>query len=91
MQEPEEICRAMFKFLGEPWEHGVLSFNDHDQGFGNEDPVLRGTFTFEPHLFDPKAISKRDVNLVRPILATVMRRTGYTFESAYRDTNVIVS
>jgi hypothetical protein len=41
VQHPEPVLRAVFEFLGEPWEPRVLAFDEFDHNFGTEDRVMR--------------------------------------------------
>ena len=40
-EQPEEVLRPLFEFLGEPWEPEVLEFYRFQHDFGFEDSIIR--------------------------------------------------
>lgn len=75
--DPEGRLRALFSFLGEPWEPAVLDFNGKLHDGGLEDHRVSATTRFEDnsgkHRRLPLALQARMWEVVRP----VMLRAGY--------------
>ncbi|MGB7293165.1 MAG: sulfotransferase [Thermodesulfobacteriota bacterium] len=65
---PEKNLQAMFKFLGERWESGVLNYNNFEHGFGTEDPVVRGTKGFMTNFGNWKAFNQKQLSAIIPIV-----------------------
>lgn len=76
--EPEPKVRAIFEFLGEPWEERVMSFYEQDHDKGNEDGragATRGFSVSKGHYEGWPAELKA---ACEPIAAPVLRALGYT-------------
>lgn len=78
MRSPEMTLRTLFQFLNETWDETVLRFNDSPHSTGSEDPIVRGTRGFEPHFYDPNALTTTQQRSVIPILKDAMLQLGYT-------------
>jgi len=78
--KPEETLKSLFDFLGEPWEQGVLNYNDFGHGFGTEDPVVRGTTGFIHNFGNWNGFSQDQLSVIIPIVEKEMSILGYNME-----------
>lgn len=77
IRHPEETLRAVFRFLGEPWEPGVLDFNRHVHVHGLEDHHVSTTTTFEDNTGKHRRLPQPQQVKMWDIVGPVMRTFGY--------------
>ncbi|MDZ7266529.1 MAG: sulfotransferase [candidate division KSB1 bacterium] len=77
--EPEKQCRALFAFLGEPWEEQVLQFykQQHTSAPGLEDPIAATSRGFTPSVGNYHKLPETTVARMRAEAGDVLRALGY--------------
>jgi len=77
--EPEKHCRALFEFLGEPWEEQVLQFHQHEHTSapGLEDPIAAMSRGFTPSVGNYRKLPAETVARMQAEAAEVLRELGY--------------
>jgi hypothetical protein len=80
VQNPEQTLRAVFNFLGEPWEPAVLEYDRLEHNFGAEDPVAWGMRGFNLNWGSFRALKTQQLETVVPILRDVSAQLGYSLE-----------
>lgn len=75
VEDPERELRALFGFLGEPWEPAVLDFNRFPHDAGVEDHKVSATWTFEDgrgkHRELPEAVQRAMWEVVGPTMLSL--------------------
>jgi hypothetical protein len=74
---PEPTVRAVFTFLGEPWEPGVLDFNDHPHTSGLEDHHVSTTTRIEDQTGKHRTLPADTQAAMSEVARTTMIRAGY--------------
>ncbi|MEQ1564239.1 MAG: sulfotransferase [Myxococcota bacterium] len=77
VQRPEEVLRALFTFLDEPWEPAVLDFNRfaHDAGF--EDHRVTSTWKIEDNRGKHRELPAELIARITEVIAPTQVALGY--------------
>lgn len=77
--EPDQQCRALFAFLGEPWEEQVLQFyqQEHTSAPGLEDPIAATSRGFTPSVGNYRKLPAEIVARMQAEAGEVLRDLGY--------------
>jgi len=78
--EPERarsVLQELFSFLGEPWEPGVLEYNNFHHDWGTEDPIVTGTNAIFDNRGKYKILDETKRKKIRPVLREIMDALDY--------------
>lgn len=82
VEAPEAQLQAVFAWLGEPWEPGVLDFNRHPHDAGYEDHVVSSTWKVEDNRGRHRALAAPLQARMWAVVRETMGALGYA-ERAY--------
>jgi len=78
--DPQKYIPPLFAFLGEPWEPGVLNFNERQHDFGLQDDIIASTRTFTPRTGNYKNWDKAEQADAMQFAAATIAKLGYEVE-----------